>query len=63
MGTLAAFSARGAGIRDVVLTGNLAMVPMARKVFSDFEKLYDARFIIPDNADFATALGAALAGR
>lgn len=63
VGTLAAFSARGAGMRDVVLTGNLAMVPMARKVFSDFEKLYDARFIIPDNADFATALGAALAGR
>ena len=63
VGTLAAFSTRGAGMRDVVLTGNLAMVPMARKVFSDFEKLYDARFIIPDNADFATALGAALAGR
>ena len=61
VGTLAAFAARGCQITDVVLTGNLAMLPMARKVFTDFEKLYDVRFIIPDHADFATALGAALA--
>lgn len=62
VGVMAAFCARGAGIRDIVLTGNLARIPMARKIFSDFEKLYDARFLIPDKADFATAIGAALAG-
>lgn len=62
VGTLAAFAARGCGLGDVVLTGNLARLPMARKVFTDFEKLYDVRFIIPEYADFATALGAALAG-
>lgn len=62
VGVMAAFSARGAGLRDIVLTGNLARLPMARKIFSDFEKLYDARFLIPEKADFATALGAALAG-
>lgn len=62
VGVMAAFCARGAGLRDIVLTGNLARLPMARKIFSDFEKLYDARFRIPERADFATAIGAALAG-
>ena len=62
VGTQAVFAARGSGMEDIVMTGNLARLPMARKVFSDFENLYQMHFIIPEYADFATALGAALAG-
>lgn len=62
IGTLAVFSTREENIRSVVLTGNLSRVPMAKKVFDDFEKLYEVKFVIPENADFATAIGAAISG-
>ena len=39
VGTQAVFAARGSGMEDIVMTGNLARLPMARKVFSDFENL------------------------
>lgn len=60
IGMLAVFSCRNDHIKDVVLTGNLTTVPFAKKVFKELTKLYPVRFIIPDNAIFATATGAAL---
>lgn len=60
---LAVFSTREKGITNIVLTGNLTRVPTARKVFADFEKLYSIKFVIPENADFATAIGAAISGK
>lgn len=63
IGMLAVFSTRQDDISSVVLTGNLAKVPFARKIFSDFESLYPIKFTIPENADFATAIGAAISGK
>ena len=58
-GMLAVFVARNDTIRDVVLTGTLTMFPQAEDVKTAFSNISDLRFIIPQNAVFATAIGAA----
>ena len=44
----------------VVLTGALTMLPPAHETFELFTQLYGVEYIIPENATFATAIGAAL---
>ena len=62
-GMLAVFVARNDTIRDVVLTGALTMFPQAEGIQSAFSSLTDLRFVIPPNAVFATAIGAADIGK
>ncbi len=57
---LAVFAARSFGIKDVVLTGNLTCLPSITKVFEGLEQNFGVRFLIPQNAQFATVIGAAL---
>ena len=57
-GMLAVFSLKNDTIKDVVITGTLATFPQAEKVFNEFSKLTGINFIIPQDAVFATALGA-----
>jgi len=59
IGMLAVFALKNESIRNVVLTGTLATFPQAKTVFSRFEKFTELNFIIPNDAVFATALGAA----
>jgi len=61
IGVLAAFAARQEGFRDIVLTGKLTDVPQARQIFAGFADLYPVTFHFPEHAEYATALGAALA--
>ncbi len=60
IGMLAVFASRNTQVKDIVLTGTLTVVPKARRVFDSLEALHPVRFIIPENAVFATAIGAAL---
>lgn len=60
IGTMAVLACKARGTDTVVLTGALTMLPPARSTFDLFEKLYGISFIIPENATFATAIGAAL---
>ena len=60
VGMLAVFALRNEAMQDVVLTGTLATFPQAEGVFSQFSDLTGINFIIPEDAVFATALGAAL---
>jgi len=62
IGTFAMMAARGAGTDNIVLTGSLSRINLARRVMDELEELYHVRFIIPDNSDFATAIGAAIYG-
>jgi len=59
VGMLAVFVARNDTIRDIVLTGTLTTFPQAEVVFKAFMDQFGLSFIIPPNAVFATALGAA----
>lgn len=57
---VAVFAARGHGIGDVVLTGNLTNITPIRRVFANLRQTFGINFIIPDNARFGTVIGAAL---
>ncbi len=57
---LGIFAARSKDLRDIVLTGNLTSIPQAKPIFEDLQKIFDINFIIPEHAQFATAIGAAL---
>lgn len=60
VGMLAVFAARSKGIKDVILTGNLVRLPQAKSISETFSTLFGLNFFIPENAEFATAIGAAL---
>lgn len=60
-GMLGIFSARSKNLGDIVLTGNLTSIPQAEEIFKELTQIFGIRFVIPENAQFATAIGAALA--
>jgi activator of 2-hydroxyglutaryl-CoA dehydratase len=59
---MAVFTARGHGIKNVVLIGNLTTIKPVRDVFENLTS-FGINFIIPENASFGTVIGAALYGR
>lgn len=59
---MAIFAARGHGLRDIVLTGNLACIAPIRSIISGLAPAFDVRFIFPEQAQFATVIGSALLG-
>ena len=61
IGKSAILSALNTSIRDFVLIGNLTKLPQCRAVFPVLEKMFGVRFLIPENAEYRTAVGAALA--
>ena len=60
VGTASVLSARLMGLRDVIVTVNLTRLSAGRKVLSGFSELYQLNFVVPDMAEYATAVGAAL---
>ncbi len=60
VGMMAVFACRNEDMKDVILTGTLSQVPPATKVFQMLHKMHKVNFIIPKNAIYATATGAAL---
>ena len=57
---LSVFAARNFGIRDIVLTGNLTTLSPIVQVFKGVEPHFGVHFVIPEHAQFATVIGAAL---
>lgn len=60
IGTTAVMACRACDCETVVLTGFMANLPQARECFDLFTRLHGIQFIIPENATFATSIGAAL---
>ena len=58
--TTAIFAARAHMLKDIVLTGNLTTLPHVRAVFENLGEVFGVNFIIPENAQFGTVIGAAL---
>ena len=61
IGQAAILSALNTSIHDFVLIGNLTQLPQCRPIFRIIGEMYNARFIIPEYAEYRTAIGAALA--
>ncbi len=57
---LAIFAARSYKIQDIVLIGNLTTIAPIRNVFESLGDTFGVHFIIPENAQFGTVIGAAL---
>ena len=60
IGMMAIFAARAHGIDRVVLTGNLTTMTPIREVFRQMEQTFGISFLIPENAQYGTVIGAAL---
>ncbi|HWQ51255.1 MAG TPA: hypothetical protein VN369_05555, partial [Terriglobales bacterium] len=60
IGMLAIFAVRSYNEDKVVLTGNVAEIPQARMLFDELGKMFAIDFILPENARYSTAIGAAL---
>lgn len=54
------FAARGHNVENIVLTGNLTTIRPVRSVFENLQHNFGVNFLIPENAQFATVIGAAL---
>jgi len=57
---MAIFAARNEKDRDIVLSGKLVNIPMARTIFNELSELYGMKFHVPDHAACCTAIGAAI---
>jgi len=60
VGTASVLAARMQGLDRIVITGNLSMMPLGKNILDGFSRLYNVRFLIPEHAEFATAVGASL---
>lgn len=61
IGSAAVLAAQGTDCRDMVLIGNLSLLPQCKEIFPALEKLYKVHFHIPKYSEYCTAIGAALA--
>lgn len=56
----AVFVSLNSDIKDIVLIGNLTRLPQCPDIFPRLEEMCNVRFIIPEFAEYRTAIGAAL---
>lgn len=60
IGLMGISAARASKLSDIILTGKLSGINPMKEILKSVADLYKASFIIPDYADFATAIGAAI---
>lgn len=60
IGVMSVFASQIYGINEVVLTGNLAKVPQAKDICKMVEDMFHVKFNMYPNAEFSTAVGAAI---
>ncbi|MGI6617148.1 MAG: type II pantothenate kinase [Saccharofermentanales bacterium] len=62
IGTASVLVSRLVKTDEIVFTGNLLRMAKGREILARFSDLYNVKIIVPDHAEFATAIGAALYG-
>ena len=60
IGTMTVLACQCCETDTVVLTGSVTTLSQAKPNFENFQRLYGIRYIIPERATFATAIGAGL---
>ena len=58
IGMMVAFSSINSDLKDAVLIGNIAALPMVDDILRKIEFTHRMNFIVPDDAEFAVAIGA-----
>ena len=60
IGTMTVLACRCCSCDTVVLTGSVTTLSQVKPNFENFQRLYGIRYLIPERATFATAIGAGL---
>ena len=60
IGTMTVLACKCKNANTVILTGSMTTLSQVKPNFEAFERLYGIRYIVPENATFATAIGAGL---
>ena len=60
IGTIAVMACKAQKCDTVVLTGFMTVLDLCRPCFDLFTRLHGIQFVIPENATYATCIGAAL---
>ena len=60
IGTMTVLACQCCGTDTVVLTGSVTTLSQVKPNFENFQRLYGIRYVIPERATFATAIGAGL---
>ena len=58
IGMMAVFITRSANVKDVVLVGNITVLPGVRYVLDRIEKVQNIKFTVPENTEFGAVIGA-----
>lgn len=58
IGMMTAFASINDDIKDIVLIGNIACIPVVKDVLNKIEKTHNVKFTIPEEPQFAVAIGA-----
>lgn len=58
IGVMAALIAKGNKIKKIIVIGQIAKIPYAREVLNKIEKLHNVEFLIPENPEYMTVIGA-----
>ncbi len=58
IGMMTAFASINDDIKDIVLIGNIACIPVVKDILKKIEKTHKVSFTIPENPQYAVALGA-----
>ena len=59
VGMMAVFCSRQKNMKDIVLTGNLTVLPQTEEKFRSLSAMFGVNFIIPKLSQYATVIGAA----
>ncbi len=63
IGMMSVFAAKSKHSSTVVVTGNGSNNAIGKRILKEISEMYSISFIFPEDAEFATAVGAALSGR
>lgn len=58
IGMMAVFITSTKSVKDVILIGNITVIPGVKYVLNRIEKVQNIRFIVPEDSEFAVVLGA-----
>ena len=58
IGMMAVFVTQNSNIKDIVVIGNITVIPVVKEIIEKLEKLHKVNFILSDDAEFAVAIGA-----
>ncbi len=58
IGMMAVFATQNSNINDIVVIGNITVIPVVKDIIEKLEKLHKVNFILSEDAEFAVVIGA-----